>query len=336
MIQENKSLVGLQTFGLKAVAKQFAEIGSVLDLQKLIQQSSAPIMILGGGSNILFAHDYTGLLIQNKIKGIDVIREFKHKVHVRVGAGEIWDQFVQWAVDNNLGGLENLSLIPGTVGASPIQNIGAYGIEIKDTFVSCAAIDLVTGKKRTFNKGLCRFGYRDSIFKHELKGKICITSVTFCLTKIKHKINTSYGDIVKQLQADGHWPEYQISHIRKAVIAIRTSKLPDPAKIGNCGSFFKNPEIGQKQFDQLIAVHPTIPGYPTTQGMVKVPAGWLIEQCGWKGKRIGNTGCYERQALVIVNYGNATGAEVQALVHDIIASIKAKFEIVLEPEVQMI
>ncbi len=337
MIETNKSLIGLQTFGLHARAKAFAGFSSEKELLAILKNSSTePLMVLGGGSNVLFVEDFQGLILANRIQGITVRRRFAHCVYVEAGGGVLWDELVAWAVEQNLGGLENLSLIPGTVGAAPIQNIGAYGVEIKDIFVKCNTIHLRTGKKQVFLLKDCHFGYRDSVFKREAKGQYCITSVTLRLTTQKHKLKTGYGDVVKQLESQGAWPHPTISDIRKAVIAIRTSKLPDPAKIGNCGSFFKNPEIPIKQYENLKAHNPNIPGYPTQPGQIKVPAGWLIEQCGWKGKRVGNTGCYEKQALVIVNHGNATGAEVLQLVHDIIASVSQRFGIALEPEVQII
>lgn len=337
MIETNKSLIGLQTFGLNARANAFASFRSEKELLSILQTLPLrPLMILGGGSNVLFTHDYPGLVLENRIEGIRVSRRFQHCVYVEAGGGVNWDSLVAWAVEQGLGGLENLSLIPGTVGASPIQNIGAYGVEIKDVFVKCSAVHLQTGKRRTFHLKDCQFGYRDSIFKREARGQYCINSVTFKLSTHKHKLKTGYGDVVKQLENQGAWPEPTISDIRKAVIAIRSSKLPDPAKIGNCGSFFKNPEIPIVQYEKLKMEHLNIPGYPTLPGLIKVPAGWLIEQCGWKGKRVGNTGCYEKQALVIVNYGGATGTEVQRLVQDIIASVQTRFGIGLEPEVQMV
>jgi UDP-N-acetylmuramate dehydrogenase len=336
MITTNKSLLGLQTFGLKAHAAQYAEVQNEAELKQLLKTAQSKVMILGGGSNMLFVEDYKGLLIGNRIMGREVVRTYAGRVHVRIGAGENWDDFVQWAVNQGFGGVENLSLIPGTVGASPIQNIGAYGVEIKDIFVACTAIDLKTRKKRTFKKTECRFGYRDSIFKQEARGQYCITSVTFSLTTKQHAIKTGYGDVVKQLETQGNWPNPAIAHIRAAVIAIRSSKLPDPKVIGNCGSFFKNPEVPDAQYNALKKLHDTIPGYPTLPGMTKVPAGWLIEQCGWKGKRVGNTGCYEKQALVIVNHGDATGAEVLQHVQNVIASVHEKFGIRLEPEVQIV
>jgi UDP-N-acetylmuramate dehydrogenase len=336
IIEENKSLVGLQTFGLKAQTKYFGTFDSVQALRSLIEKGISPMMVLGGGSNILFAHHYKGLIMQNLIKGIEVTKHFKQSVHVRTGGGHNWHDFVLWAVQSGYGGVENLSLIPGTVGASPIQNIGAYGVEVKDVFVSCEAINLETGKKRIFRKIDCQFGYRDSIFKREAKGKYVITSVTFTLTKFTHQLKTAYGDVVKQLEAKGAWPKPSIADISEAIQFIRKSKLPDPAQIGNCGSFFKNPEVPEEIYQKIKQRHENAPCYPTTPGMVKVPAGWLIESCGWKGKRVGNTGCYAKQALVIVNYGDAEGAEVLQLVQDIIASVQAEFGIKLEPEVQIV
>jgi UDP-N-acetylmuramate dehydrogenase len=337
MIEKNKNLLGLQTFGLNAHASAFAKFETESELKAILKaHTKHQVMILGGGSNVLFVQDFSGLLLLNQIKGIRISRRFKHSVYVEVGGGEIWDHLVAWAVEQNFGGLENLSLIPGTVGASPIQNIGAYGVEIKDCFVKCTAIHLKTGKKEVFRLGDCQFGYRNSIFKQAAKGQYCITSVTFRLSTQQHKIKTGYGDVVKQLEKQEAWPSPSIADIRNAVVSIRQSKLPDPAVIGNCGSFFKNPEIPEAQYLKLKSSHENIPGYPTEPTKMKVPAGWLIEACGWKGKRVGNTGCYEKQALVIVNHGGATGSEVLNLVNDIIQSVKVKFDISLEPEVQII
>jgi UDP-N-acetylmuramate dehydrogenase len=291
---------------------------------------------LGGGSNILFTQPVTGLLLKNEIKGIAVTRTWSQKVHVTVGGGENWHAFVLWAVQNGYGGVENLSLIPGTVGAAPVQNIGAYGVELKDVMVRLRAVELETGKLRTFSKRDCAFGYRDSIFKRAAKGKYLITEVVFSLTRSRHRIYIQYGDIAQTLQTIlGDEQQPTIADVSRAVIQIRSSKLPDPAQIGNCGSFFKNPEISAEQFQWIKARFPQAPGYPLPDGKVKIPAGWLIEQCGWKGKRVGNTGCYEKQALVIVNHGGATGPEVQQLAADIIQSVLEKFEVALEPEVNI-
>ncbi|HAD14558.1 MAG TPA: UDP-N-acetylenolpyruvoylglucosamine reductase [Saprospirales bacterium] len=334
-IQQNISLLPFNTFGLEAKAAHFAEIHSVKELRHCIRTGIQPIMILGGGSNMLLTGDLRGLVLKNSITGINLLRTFKNKVWVEVGGGENWHQFVLWAVRNGLGGVENLSLIPGTAGAAPIQNIGAYGVELKDVFVRLKAVSLETGKMKTFSHHECRFGYRDSIFKQEERGKWCISSVVFSLTKHKHHLNTSYGDIQRTLENNGvNLPG--IADISRAVIQIRSSKLPDPAQFGNCGSFFKNPETSQQVLQSILASHPHAPYYPLENGLVKIPAGWLIEQCGWKGKRVGNTGCYEKQALVLVNYGGATGAEVKALAHSIIQSVEQKFDIRLEPEVNIL
>lgn len=334
-IQQNFPLLPYNTFGLDVKAEYFAEVGSIADLKAGLRSKIRPVFLLGGGSNVLFTQDVQGLVLKNRLRGIRVVREFKKKVWVEVGGGEIWHEFVLWAVSNGYGGVENMSLIPGTVGASPIQNIGAYGVELKDVFVKLKALHLTDLKLRTFNHSDCRFGYRDSVFKRAEKGKWCITSVVFSLTKSPHKLNTSYGDISKTLEANGV-ENPSIADISQAVIQIRTSKLPDPAKIGNCGSFFKNPETERVVLDRILTTHPQAPHYPLLDGRVKIPAGWLIEQCGWKGKRVGNTGCYERQALVLVNYGGATGKEVKNLAQAIIESVEERFGVRLEAEVNMV
>jgi UDP-N-acetylmuramate dehydrogenase len=305
------------------------------DIKTAIQSGIRPLRVLGGGSNILFTQNVDGLLLKNEISGIEIVRRWSNKVHIAVGGGENWHQFVLWAVENGYGGIENMSFIPGTVGASPIQNIGAYGVELKDVFVRLEAIDLATNKKHVFNKKQCEFGYRDSIFKRHAKDKYLITKVVFSLTSAQHNINTSYGDISKTLETLQITGTPTIKDISKAVIHIRSSKLPDPAKIGNCGSFFKNPELPSSILEQIRQTHPTAPGYPLPNDRVKIPAGWLIEQCGWKGKRIGNTGCYEKQALVLVNHGDASGQEVKQLSQDIINSVKERFNVKLEPEVNI-
>lgn len=334
-IQQNVPLLPYNTFGLDVKAEYFAEVGSIADLKAGLRSKIRPVFLLGGGSNVLFTQDVQGLVLKNRLRGIRVVREFKKKVWVEVGGGEVWHEFVLWAVSQGYGGVENMSLIPGTVGASPIQNIGAYGVELKDVFVKLQALHLTDLKLRTFNHADCRFGYRDSVFKREDKGKWCIASVVFSLSKEPHKLNTSYGDISKTLEANGV-ENPSIADISQAVIQIRTSKLPDPAKIGNCGSFFKNPETERVVLDRILTTHPQAPYYPLPDGRVKIPAGWLIEQCGWKGKRVGNTGCYERQALVLVNHGGATGEEVKNLAQAIIESVKEKFGVRLEAEVNMV
>lgn len=310
------------------------KVHSAKVLAAFLPKNKKKLFVLGGGSNLLLTKDIEALVLKNEIKGIKIIRSFRHCVHVAIGGGEVWHSFVLWAIQKKLGGVENLSLIPGTVGAAPIQNIGAYGVELKDIFVKLEAIDLKTGKTRIFYKKDCQFGYRDSIFKKSLKGKVLITKVVLRLSK-KHRINASYGAIrsmleKKQIKQPG------IRDISEAVIAIRSSKLPDPAQLGNAGSFFKNPEIAQTTFNRLQKRFPNIVFYQLPEKRVKVPAGWLIEQCGWKGKRIGNTGSHAQQALVIVNYGGATGEEVKTHATNVIASVKEKFGITLVPEVNII
>ncbi len=331
-IVENVRLTPYNTFGLDARAAHYAEASSIAELQTLLRAGIQPIRILGGGSNVLLLEDLPGLTIRNTLRGIEITRRFKNQVWVKAGAGENWHGLVLWALDKNLGGLENLSLIPGTVGAAPVQNIGAYGVELKDCFVSLEAVELKTGKIRHFSKKDCRFGYRDSVFKGVLKGRYCIASVTLSLTTANHRLHLEYGDIRRQLEASGiQNPE--IADISQAVIRIRSSKLPDPAVIGNAGSFFKNPELAAGVLDRILQTYHNAPHFPLPDGRVKIPAGWLIEQCGWKGKRVGNTGCYEKQALVLVNHGNAKGAEVWALARAIIESVQERFAVTLEPEV---
>jgi len=333
-VLHNISLLPYNTFGLNIKAQYFAEFSSVDDLRAGLKTGLNPVFLLGGGSNVLITQDVEGLVLRNNLRGIKVIREFKNKVWVEVGGGEVWHEFVLWAVAQGYGGVENLSLIPGTVGAAPIQNIGAYGVELKDVFVQLKALELDSGKLKTFSRSDCRFSYRDSVFKREEKGKWCITAVVFSLTKSPHNLNTSYGDISKTLESNGiNSPN--IENISRAVVQIRTSKLPDPAKIGNCGSFFKNPETDRSVLERILATHPQAPHYPLPDGRSKIPAGWLIEQCGWKGKRVGNTGCYERQALVLVNYGGATGEEVKNLANAIIESVEREFGVRLEAEVNI-
>jgi len=334
-IHQNYSLLALNTFGLEAKAEHFATVHSVDALQAAIQSPIRPILVLGGGSNLLFTQDVSGLVLKNAIQGIKTIQTVDNTTWVEVGGGVVWHDFVLWAIEQGLGGVENLSLIPGTVGAAPIQNIGAYGVELKDVFAHLNAVDLESGELRSFNNADCRFGYRDSIFKHEAKGKYCISSVLFSLTNKNHQLNISYGDIRQTLDANGV-QDPGIADISRAVVQIRSSKLPDPAKIGNCGSFFKNPETERAVLERLLPQYPQVPHYDLPDGRVKIPAGWLIEQCGWKGKRVGNTGSYEKQALVLVNYGGATGAEVKKLAYDIIDSVEQRFGIRLEPEVNMV
>jgi len=335
IILKNYSLKKYNTFGLDTKAENLLKVRSVNELKQALKLSYEPLFILGGGSNMLLTKDIDGLVLKNEIKGIAVVEEKREVVTIAVGGGENWHKFVLWTIENNYGGIENLSLIPGTVGASPIQNIGAYGVELKDVFVKLEAINLTTKRKNTFDKKDCQFGYRESIFKKKLKGQYLITKVYLQLTKNNHQLNTDYGAIKTNL-AEKEIKSPTIKDVSDAVIAIRSSKLPDPAELGNSGSFFKNPEIPRAQLEQLQKQFPTIVFYELPNDMIKVPAGWLIEQDGWKGKRIGNTGAHTKQALVLVNYGNATGAEVKKLAFRIIDSVKEKFGIQLTPEVNII
>lgn len=334
-LEENYNLQALNTFGIAANARYFAEAHSEADLREAFQLQIQPMLILGGGSNLLLTQDFEGLVIKNAISGKTIIEETDTHAIVRVGAGENWHQFVLWCLDQDLGGVENLSLIPGTVGAAPIQNIGAYGVELKDVFHHLEAMEVATGNMHTFSHAECRFGYRDSVFKNKLKGKYCITQVYLKLTKLAHQINTSYGAIRETLAAHDV-TEPTIRDISNAVIDIRSSKLPDPAKIGNSGSFFKNPEIPVEQFTELQQRFPHIISFPGSNGKIKVPAGWLIEQCGWRGTRRGDAGCYDKQALVLVNYGNASGEDIWRLAQNIVASVQDTFGITLTPEVNII
>ncbi|WP_242928415.1 UDP-N-acetylmuramate dehydrogenase [Pontibacter vulgaris] len=336
-LQADFSLKPYNTFGIDVKAKLYARFDSVAELQELLQMPELrqeEKLILGGGSNVLFTKNFDGIVLQNCIKGIEVLREDDAYTYVKAGSGEVWHEFVVYCLEHNLGGSENLSLIPGTVGAAPLQNIGAYGVELKDIFYELEAVELETGQIHTFDNEACRFGYRESIFKNELKGQFIVTGVTFRLHK-NHKLNTSYGAISTTLQ-EMNIQEPTIQDVSAAVCHIRRSKLPDPKQIGNAGSFFKNPEIPLALYDVLKYQYPTMPAYPVSETMVKVPAGWLIEQCGWKGKVIENYGVHKNQALVLVNYGGASGDKVRALAYDIIHSVEEKFGISLHPEVNIL
>lgn len=330
----NKSLRAFNTFGIEARADKIIDIETVKQLRTILKEITEPFFILGGGSNILLLNDLKGVVLKMSIPGIKVERTFKHVVYLSAGAGVNWHQLVLFAVKNDLGGLENLSLIPGTVGASPMQNIGAYGVEIKDVFHRLEAVEIATGKLRIFRKKELAFGYRNSIFKNKLKGKYIITKVWFKLSKPPHRLRLSYGAI-KTVLANSGIKTPTIHEISKAVIKIRSEKLPDPREIGNAGSFFKNPVVKMKLFAELRKRYPEIPHYPQPNGSVKLPAGWLIEQCGWKGKRVGNTGTHVRQALVLVNYGDAKGAEIHQLALEIQESVRQNFKISLEMEVNI-
>lgn len=331
IIHDNVSLKQYNTFAIEAAAKHFAVFHSAVELDELLPTEKHR-MILGGGSNILFTKDYNGLVLKNEVKGIETVHEDAHYVYVKAGAGENWHQFVLYCLDRNLAGVENLSLIPGNVGASPMQNIGAYGVEIKDVFHELEAHHLHDKKTVVFSNLDCGFGYRESVFKNKYKGEFAILNVTFRLNKVP-RYNTSYGAIEEEL-AKMNTP-LSIQAISQAVINIRSSKLPDPKEIGNAGSFFKNPTIPAHQFIRLKEKYPAIPGYPHESGDVKVAAGWLIEQCGWKGYRKGDAGCHSRQALVLVNYGNARGKEIYDLSEEILQSVKDKFDVSLDREVNI-
>ncbi len=337
-MQENISLKPYNTFGVDVKSKYFAEVRSLEELIETLKFSNSkklPLLFLGGGSNILLTKDFEGLAIQLNLKGITEEIIDDNQILVTAKAGENWHQFVMFCLDKNYGGLENLSLIPGNVGTSPMQNIGAYGTEIKDIFESCKVLNLETLQIETFNLEQCKFGYRDSIFKQEGKGKYVILEVTFRLTRKNHKIDVEYGAIQSELEKMGI-TNPTIQDVSKAVISIRQSKLPDPKVIGNAGSFFKNPTIPISQFEALKQKFKNIPGYPNGD-FVKVPAGWLIEQAGWKGKQIGNVASNQLQALVIINStGSATGKEIFDFSTMIIDSVKEKFEIELEREVNII
>ncbi len=335
-IHENFPLKKYNTFGIEANAKRFVAVHSAAELKHILERFPTDRkFILGGGSNMLLTQDIDALVIHIDIKGRRIVSEDDDYAVVEAQAGENWHEFVLYAIENNLGGLENMSLIPGNVGTTPVQNIGAYGAEIKDTFVSCDAIHIESGESRTFTKEECRFGYRDSIFKNEVKDRYVITSVMFKLTKRNHKINTSYGDITKELERN-NIKQPTLKDISNAVIAIRQSKLPDPKELGNSGSFFKNPIIPKSQFEQIHSKIPEMPHYVVSETEVKVPAGWLIEQAGFKGKRFGDAGIHKNQALVLVNYGNATGQEILAVSKDIQKTILDKYGIAIEAEVNVI
>jgi UDP-N-acetylmuramate dehydrogenase len=337
-IDQNISLKPYNTFGIHVTAKHFAKFTSVDDLAELftsrfLREKEAPL-IMGGGSNILLTHDYSGVVAKNEMYGIEVVSQDEEHVYVRAAAGENWHRFVLYCLENNFAGVENLSLIPGNVGASPMQNIGAYGVEIKDVFYSLEAFNIKEKKIQNFSADDCQFGYRESVFKRKLKGQFVITAVTFKLNKNPH-FNTSYGAIQQELDKM-NVKELSIAAISQAVINIRQSKLPDPKEIGNAGSFFKNPTIVKNQFEELKKAFPSIVGYPAADDEIKVAAGWLIEQCGWKGYRKGDAGCHAKQALVLVNYGEAKGSEIYELSTEIMKSVESKFGILLEREVNVL
>jgi UDP-N-acetylmuramate dehydrogenase len=335
-IEQNHSLQAYNSFGIEILSRYFSAFSSIQSLEEIIehqQKSSDPLLVLGGGSNILFTKNFDGWVIKNDLKGIEVINTDDSFIYIKAMAGENWHQLVLHCVANGYAGIENLSLIPGNVGASPMQNIGAYGVEIKDLFYELEAYHIADKKIVRFSNKDCAFGYRESVFKRALKNQFIILSVTYQLRK-EPLFNTSYGAIEQELAAM-KMSSLSIKAISDAVINIRSSKLPDPKKIGNAGSFFKNPVIPINQFDLLKKSFPELPGFRNDEAM-KLPAGWLIEQCGWKGFRNGDAGCYNKQALVLVNYGKASGSEIYELSSQIIQSVQEKFGITLEREVNII
>ncbi len=337
LIKRNKSLKKLNTFGISCKAKKiiiFQSVSEVLNQLKNHPIGNENILILGGGSNILFTKDFEGTILKSEILGIAEIKKNSKYVYLEVGSGVVWDDLVKYSVKKNYGGIENLSLIPGTVGAAPIQNIGAYGVEFEEVFVNLFGIDLLAQKQVYFPKNKCKFGYRDSIFKNELKDRIFITSVTIRLN-IKPKLKTDYDALKKEIQKR-NIRKLDISLLSEVIRSVRNSKLPDPSKVGNAGSFFKNPVIDEEHFLTLCKKYTDLVFFQIDNKQYKIPAGWLIEKAGLKGKRFGNVGIHEKQALVLVNYGKATGKEVLNLAKKIQKKIKSKFSIQLETEVNII
>ena len=334
-IKNNITLKPFNTFGIDVKAAEFAAISSVGDLKDILNTNPSDLLILGGGSNLLLTKDVNALVLQINIKGIRVVSRLENRVQVEVAAGENWHEFVCWCLKENFGGLENLSLIPGNVGTAPIQNIGAYGVELKDSFVSCEALHIQTQELKVFTKEECNFEYRDSIFKQELKGQYIITSVVFELSSQQHILKTNYGAIESELKSTGvETPTIQ--DVSKAVISIRNSKLPDPKIIGNSGSFFKNPVVSGSKFQILQSQFQDIPHYNISEDSIKIPAAWLIDTAGFKGKTFGNYGVHSKQALVLVNYGGASGKDILNLSLQIQNAVKLIFDIKLETEVNIL
>lgn len=326
------SLKNLNTFGIEANCQNLIEIKSIAQLKEIIPTLKNTPLVLGGGSNILFTQDVEQDILYNTLKGIQLLEEKDESVFIKVFSGENWHQFVEWSLSKGFYGIENLSLIPGSCGAAPIQNIGAYGVELKDVIDSVEVVDFEEGKTQTFTKTECKFGYRDSIFKNELKSKVFITSINLKLSKNPTLIRSEYGSIKEELLKQGITNPTPID-ISKTVIKIRQSKLPDPKNLGNAGSFFKNPVLSLDEFNLIR--HHDMPYYPQADGNVKVPAAWLIEKSGWKGYRRGDAGCHHNQALVLVNYGKASGSDILNLARDIQTDIVEKYGITLQPEVNI-
>lgn len=337
-IRENIDLFPYNTFGIHAIARYFMVVRSVEEARHVFRSEQFRTnahLILGGGSNILLTKDFDGIVVKNEISGIEHVSESDSTVDLKVGSGENWHRLVMYCVERGLGGVENLSLIPGTVGAAPMQNIGAYGVEIREVIREVEAIEIETGTIRRFTRDECAFGYRESIFKQELRNRFFISSITLSLTRTAHHFKVSYGAI-KDVLAEKGITDLSIGAISDAVIEIRRRKLPDPAVIGNAGSFFKNPSIDEASFALLKTNYPTIPSFPGENHLVKIPAAWLIEQCGWKGRTFDNIGVHKHQALVLVNYGHGEGEKIWELAMKIQSSVKEKFNIHLQPEVNVI
>jgi UDP-N-acetylmuramate dehydrogenase len=337
-IKENVDLFPFNTFGIHATARYLVTVASPDEVRGVFRSEwfrEHRHLVLGGGSNVLLTGDFDGLVVKNEIQGISVVTEDDAYVRLNVGSGENWHRLVMHCVDHDLGGIENLSLIPGTVGAAPMQNIGAYGVEIRDVIHQVEAIEMSTGMIRRFSREECAFGYRESIFKQHLKDQFFISSVTLTLTKKDHPFNVSYGAI-KDVLAEKNVKDLSIRAISDAVIDIRKKKLPDPLLIGNAGSFFKNPSVDPVTFRALKNNYPAVPSFSGENNLVKIPAAWLIEQCGWKGKTLDNIGVHKHQALVLVNYGNGDGKKIWELAMQIQSSVKEKFGILLQPEVNVI
>jgi len=335
-IEEHKSLKDYNTFNIKATARYFSSIGSIEDLKLALQSNIHPdIFILGGGSNMLLTKNIEALVLHINLKGIKIISEDRNSVVLNVMAGENWHEFVQYCIKNDYGGVENLSLIPGNIGTAPIQNIGAYGVELKDVFLDCNTLSIADQSEKKFTKEECKFAYRNSIFKHQKKGKYIITNVTFKLTKNNHRTIIEYGSIKQELENSNiHHPS--IKDISEVIIKIRESKLPNPNEIGNSGSFFKNPTIDNIEFEKFYKNFPTAPFYKLSEFEYKIPAGWLIEKSGFKGQRDGDAGVHKNQALVLVNHGNASGKEILELAEKIQTKVKQDFGILIEPEVNIV
>ena len=331
--QNNISLLPFNTFGINVKSKTFIGIKTTEDLENVLKQNKEDkLLILGGGSNLLLTEDFDGLTIRMENRGIEIIHEDENWVTVKAAAGENWHDFVLWCLEKDLGGVENLALIPGSVGAAPIQNIGAYGVELKEVFESCEVLNLNTREVENFTKKECDFGYRNSVFKDKLKGQFVVCSVNFKLSKPPHKINTSYRGLSEKLAGES----LSIQNVAQAVIEIRSEKLPNPSLIGNSGSFFKNPVLPSKKLIELQNKYPEIPHYPDQEGKVKIPAAWLIDTLGFKGYRKNDAGVHQNQALVLVNYGDASGVEIKKLAHEIKSKVMEVFAIDLEFEVNIL